>query len=350
MDTKKFKTDPSGTGNSTAKGGRNNTKIILTAAGSVAAGMAAGAAASQIFSGTSPEPNPPSEPQKEDIAQKEEMGKEEVAGQSVNETTQATDGKTQPTGEDISQPQPTTGNNQPTTGNSHPTEPSSGNAHPSSDGETPQEVAEAIVGKEEIDKNDRDAPSILEMKEFTTVYNADGTEVQAVVGITPDGTQYLLADADGDGVYEGVYDMAGNFVVNAEANLTHSDIEIMMDQSGGYLALTETDRTNETEDPTEDILDTETGDHLEVAQNKPGTQHEEQTGEQQVAQDELSSDEFDNLLAELLGTDSEPKEVDDEVLVETEEQLDEEDDDDFEDSEDFDDEIDSDEDISTDDF
>lgn len=93
MDTKKFKTDPSGTGNSTAKGGRNNTKIILTAAGSVAAGMAAGAAASQIFSGTSPEPNPSSEPQKEDIAQKEEMGKEEVAGQSVNETTQATDGK-----------------------------------------------------------------------------------------------------------------------------------------------------------------------------------------------------------------------------------------------------------------
>ena len=123
-----------------------------------------------------------------------------------------------------------------------------------------------------------------------------------------------------------------------------------MDQSGGYLALTEMDRTNETEDPTEDILDTETGDHLEIAQNEPGTQHEEQTGEQQVAQDELSSDEFDNLLAELLGTDSEPKEVDDEVLVETEEQLDEEDDDEFEDSEDFDDVIDSDEDISTDDF
>lgn len=349
MDTKKFKTGTPDTGNATAKGGRNNTKIILTATGSVAAGMAVGAAASQIFSGTSPETNPTSEPQKEDIAQNEEMGKEEVAEQSVNVTTQATDGKTQPTGEDISQPQPTTGNNQPT-GNSHPAEPFSGNTHPSSDGETPQEVAEAIAGAQEIDKNDIDAPSVLEMKEFTTVYNADGTEVQAVVGIAPDGTQYLLADADGDGVYEGVYDMVGNFVVNAEANLTHSDIEIMMDQSGGYLALTEMDRTNDTEDPTEDILDTETGDHLEIAQNEPGTQHEEQTGEQQVAQDELSSDEFDNLLAELLGTDSEPKEVDDEVLVETEEQLDEEDDDDFEDSEDFEDDIDSDEDISTDDF
>lgn len=349
MDTKKFKTGTPDTGNATAKGGRNNTKIILTATGSVAAGMAVGAAASQIFSGTSPETNPTSEPQKEDIAQNEEMGKEEVAEQSVNEPTQATDGKTQPTGEDISQPQSTTGNNQPT-GNSHPTEPFSGNTHPSSDGETPQEVAEAIAGAQEIDKNDIDAPSVLEMKEFTTVYNADGTEVQAVVGITPDGTQYLLADADGDGVYEGVYDMAGNFVVNAEANLTHSDIEIMMDQSGGYLALTEMDRTNETEDPTEDILDTETGDHLEIAQNETETQHEEQTGEQQVAQDELSSDEFDNLLAELLGTDSEPKEVDDEVLVETEEQLDEEDDDDFEDSEDLEDDIDSDEDISTDDF
>lgn len=349
MDTKKFKTGTPDTGNATAKGGRNNTKIILTATGSVAAGMAVGAAASQIFSGTSPEPNPTSEPQKEDVAQNEEMGKEEVAEQSVNETTQATDGKTQPTGEDISQPQPTTGNNQPT-GNSHPTEPFSGNAHPSSDGETPQEVAEAIAGAQEIDKNDIDAPSVLEMKEFTTVYNADGTEVQAVVGIAPDGTQYLLADADGDGVYEGVYDMVGNFVVNAEANLTHSDIEIMMDQSGGYLAFTEMDHTNEIEDPTEDILDTETGDHLEIAQNEPGTQHEEQTGEQQVAKDELSSDEFDNLLAELLGTDSEPKEVDDEVLVETEEQLDEGEDDDFDDSEDFEDDIDSDEDISTDDF
>ena len=123
-----------------------------------------------------------------------------------------------------------------------------------------------------------------------------------------------------------------------------------MNQSGGYLALTEIDRTNETEDPTEDILDTETGDHLEMAQIESGTQHEEQTGEQQVAQDESSSGEFDNLLAELLGTDSESKDVDDEVLVETEEQLDEEDDDEFEDSEDFDDDIDSDDDISTDDF
>ena len=55
MDTKKFKTDPSGTGNSTAKGGRNNTKIILTATGSVAAGMAASATASQIYSEKSQE-------------------------------------------------------------------------------------------------------------------------------------------------------------------------------------------------------------------------------------------------------------------------------------------------------
>lgn len=349
MDTKKFKTGTPDTGNATAKGGRNNTKIILTAAGSVAAGMAAGAAASQIFSGTSHEPNPTSDPQKEEIAQKEEMGKEEVAEQSVNETTQATDGKTQPAGEDVSQPHPTTGNNQPT-GNSHPTEPSLGNTHPSSDGETPQEVAEAIAEAQEIDKNDIDAPSVLEMIEFTTVYNADGTEVQAVVGITPDGTQYLLADADGDGVYEGVYDMAGNFVVNAEANLTHSDIEIMMDQSGGYLALTDIDRTNETEDPTEDILDTETCDHLEIAQNELETQHEEQTEEQQVVHDEPSSDEFDNLLAELLATDSESKDVVDEVLVEPEEQLNEKEDDDFEDSEEFDEDIDSEEDISTDDF
>jgi len=343
MDTKKFKTGTSGTEKSTAKGGKNNTKIILTAAGSVAAGMAVGAAASQIFSGTSPEPNPTSEPQKEDIAQNGEMDKEEVAGQSVNETTQTTDGKTQPTGENVSQPQPSTGN-------SHPTEPSPENNHPSSDGDTPQEVAEAIAGAQEIDTNDIDAPSILEMKEFTTVYTADGTEIEAVVGVTPDGTQYLLADTDGDGIYEGVYDMVGNFVVNAEANLTHSDIEIMMDQSGSYLAFNERDRVDVTEDPTEDILDTETGEHLDLAQNESETQREEPTGDQVVSQDEPNPDDFDNLLAELLGADSESKEVDDEVLVESDDSLEEDDDDEYEDSEDFDNDIDSDEETVTDDF
>lgn len=331
MDTKKFKTGASGTERATAKGGRNNTKIILTATGSAAAGMAAGAAASQIFSGSDSELNPTSEPQKE-----------EIAGQAANEITTEAAHSVE---ENISQPQPTTENGQPA--NSHPTEPNTENTHPSSDGETPQEVAEAIAGAQEIDRNDIDAPSVLEMKEFTTVYTADGTEVQAVVGVTPDGTQYLLADTDGDGIYEGVYDMAGNFVDYAEANLTYSDIEIMMDQSGGFLALNDRDRVDVMEDPTDDILDTETGDHLDLAQNESGTQYEDSTEGQPVTQEEPSADEIDNLLAELLGTDSESREVENEVLVETDDLLEEEDGEEYEDS---DDDIDLDEDSSTDDI
>lgn len=374
MDTKKFKTGTTGTAN-TARGGKNNTKIILTAAGAVAAGMAAGAAASQIFPGPDPnpepEPTPAPDPSKEDVAQKEELDKENGTGQATTETAQPIGGTAQPTNENISQPQPTTGNGQPanggghttpTSGNGHPTEPSSENMHPTSDGETPQEVAEAIAGAQEIDKNDIDAPTVLEMKEFVTVYNEDGSEIQAVVGETPGGTRYLLADTDGDGIYEGVFDMAGNYIDHAEGNLTHSDIEMMMDQTGGFLAINEKDHVQATEDPTGDILDTETGDHPSLAQNESGTQHEEPiagepvSGEQPIAQEEPSADEIDNLLAELLGTDSDSKGVNDEVLVEdatngSDEYMDgEEAEDDGEVYEDSDDDVDSDEDSATDDF
>lgn len=372
MDTKKFKTGTTGTEN-TARGGKNNTKIILTAAGAVAAGMAVGAAASQIFPGPDPEPEPTPtpDPSKEDVAQKEELDKENGTGQATTETTQSVGGTAQPTNENISQPQPTTGNGQSANGgghtttpsdNGHPTEPSSGNTHPTSDGETPQEVAEAIAGAQEIDKNDIDAPAVLEMKEFVTVYNEDGTEIQAVVGETPDGTRYLLADTDGDGVYEGVFDMAGNYIDHAEGNLTHSDIEMMMDQTGGFLAINEKDHVSMTEDPTVDILDTETGDYLSLAQNESRTQHEEPltgepvSGEQPVAQEEPSADEIDNLLAELLDIDSASKGVGDEVLVEDatngpDEYMDgDEAEDDEEVYEDSDDDVDSDEDSTTDDF
>lgn len=325
MDTKKFNAN----GQGKAKAGSNNTRVTLTAAG-LAAAAAAGAGAAHIFSGNGNEVDPekPTEEVTDEKVKPTEENKE-------NETAQENSGATATSSaaqDDISQPQPTTGNGansgtstqpgSPTQSQnpSHPQEPD----HPTG-GDTPQEVAEQIAHAEEIDKDDIDAPSVVEIDGFTTAYDQAGNEMQAVMAHTPDGVPLMLVDVDGDGVFEGVFDTNGNFVAQADANLTHSDMEAMMDQTGGFLALNEHDKTSATEDPTNDIIDTETGTHPEMAMNERPTEEqspEGYTGEQPgqpdvVQQEEPSADEIDNLLAELLGpdTDGESKGMSEEVLV-----------------------------------
>ena len=325
MDTKKFNAN----GQGKAKAGSNNTRVTLTAAG-LAASAAAGAGAAHIFSGNGNEVDPekPTEEVTDEKVKPTEENKENETAQENSGTT-ATSSAAQ---DDISQPQPTTGNGansgtstqpgSPTQSQnpSHPQEPD----HPTG-GDTPQEVAEQIAHAEEIDKDDIDAPSVVEIDGFTTAYDQAGNEMQAVMAHTPDGVPFMLVDVDGDGVFEGVFDTNGNFVAQADANLTHSDMEAMMDQTGGFLALNEHDKTSATEDPTNDIIDTETGTHPEMAMNERPTEEqspEGYTGEQPgqpdvVQQEEPSADEIDNLLAELLGpdTDGESKGVSEEVLV-----------------------------------
>jgi len=112
----------------------------------------------------------------------------------------------------------------------------------------------------------------------------------------------LLADSDGDGVFEGVYDSTGNFVTLAEGNLSQSDLETMIDQTGGYLAINGTDRTNiSSADPMGDIVDTETGQHVNAAQymaeNNQASQEENTDNNEEV-------EDVDELLAQLLDDDN----------------------------------------------
>lgn len=347
MDTKKFNAN----GQGKAKAGRDNTRVILTAAG-LAASAAAGAGAAHIFSGKENEDDPEKQNQGAPVddkvkpKDKEEEAAQQTSQQSSQETSSATSA---PSHDNDAQPQPTTGNGQPTTSSAqqpapeHQQEPS----HPTG-GETPQEVAEQIAQAEEIDKDDIDAPAMVEIDGFTTAYDENGNEMAAVMTHTPDGTPFLLVDVDGDGTFEGVFDTNGNFVAQAEANLTHSDLEAMMDQSGGFLALNEHDVTHASDDPTNDIIDTETGTHPDMAMNEPAASATP-TGNQEeqpdvVQQEETSADEIDNLLAELLGsdTDSDSKGLNEEVLVDEYEDTTEvndvvEDDDDSDDDSDDDD-------------
>ena len=303
MATTKF--NPNGHGN--AKAGRDNTKVILTAAG-VAAAAAGAAAAAHVFGGKEEE---------EPVENPEEVTSQEESVVENEEQKQ----------EDIAQPQPTTGN----ASQSHPSpEPTPSSA----EGETPQEVAEAIAHAEEIDNNDIDAPAMVEIDKFTSAFDENGNEIAAVEVHSQDGTPFLLADMDNDGVYESMFDTDGNFVTHTEANLTHSDLEAMMDQTGGFLAINEQDHTSLSEDPTNDIIDTETGAHPDMAMNETPTSETTEatsnpTGEQDLAQ-EPTADEIDNLLAELLGDNTDPasKDVDEEVLVDEYPEGEEESDDD----------------------
>ena len=354
MDTKKFNAN----GQGKAKAGRNNTRVTLTAAG-LAAAAAAGAGAGHIFSGNGNEvePEKPTDEVTDDKVKTTEENKENEAAQENAQENSGTTATSSAPQDNISQPQPTTGNGtnsgtstqpgSPTQPQnpSHPQEPT----HPTG-GDTPQEVAEQIAHAEEIDKDDIDAPAIVEIDGFTTAYDQAGNEFEAVMAHTPDGVPVMLVDTDGDGVYEGVFDTNGNFVAQADANLTHSDMEAMMDQTGGFLALNEHDKTNATEDPTNDIIDTETGTHPEMAMSEHPTDEPNPVGDTGVQpeqpavaqQEEPSADEIDNLLAELLGpgTDGDSKGVSEEVLVDEYEDSDTVDDaEDSEDSEDSDDDM-----------
>ena len=242
MATTKF--NPNGHGN--AKAGRDNTKVILTAAG-VAAAAAGAAAAAHVFGGKEEE-EPVENPEEVTSQEESVVENEEQKQENAQQTTAESETESTAVGEDIAQPQPTTGNASQSNPSPEPT--------PSTEGETPQEVAEAIAHAEEIDNNDIDAPAMVEIDKFTSAFDENGNEIAAVEVHSQDGTPFLLADMDNDGVYESMFDTDGNFVTHTEANLTHSDLEAMMDQTGGFLAINEQDHTSLSEDPTNDIIDT----------------------------------------------------------------------------------------------
>lgn len=326
MDTKRMNPN----GQTKTRGGKDNTKIILTATG--VASAVAGAAAGHIFSGKENESEPDKETaHEEQVAQNEEKQPVEENQQSSS----TTESHTSANGDNVSEPQPTTGNGGQNGTAQEPTHPTGG--------EGAQQVAEQIAHAEEIDRNDIDAPSVVEIDGLTYAYDADGNQVPAAEVHTPDGTPFLLVDIDGDGVYESVFDSSGNYVAHAEANLTHSDLEAMMDQTGGYLALTDQDVHTMSEDPTNDIIDTETGTHPDMAMNETSTEEPiEYSGE-------MEPDDVDNLLAELLGgADENGSKGMEEVLVDESEVLepeseDEDLDDDDSDDDDWDDTMDDDE-------
>ena len=285
------------------KGGKDMTNVVLTAAGAsiVGAGGALGAA-ELLNDGKTDEEELDIQMVDEELEQEEltaqvEDNAEEQAQQTAAQHT-AQNQNQQPVHEP-EEMQPVdngavvadngntapSGNNGQQTGNETP-------ADPALDDVDPNLIAQEITTVE-VDPNDVDVADMISVDSVGTAYTEDGHEMGAAAVHTSDGGQYLMIDVDNDMTFDVITDLEGNPVVAVDGNLTMSDIEDMMDDTGGELAFDPGRDEMELaggENPENGIVDTE-DDYLAMGDRIQEGYDEED--EQDVAFD----DEMDDSLA-----------------------------------------------------
>ena len=109
-------------------------------------------------------------------------------------------------------------------------------------------IAQHLVETDEIDVNDIDAPSMA-FVDTDVIYDEDGAEIPVALVNMPDSDEpFLLADIDGDRVYD--------YMVGAMGNaLNIDDAEFALADDGTYLAADEDSiQLIENEDVAEDIV------------------------------------------------------------------------------------------------
>lgn len=232
MSTKRFKFG-SDNGNN-VKGGKNNTRTILTAAGVIALGAAAGGAG---YAAGAAHVNPAVDDE----------------GKLNTKLEEKTEIQSNQQAESMASQQPI---------NNNDIHESTIGTHDEVD---PNFIAQQIVNEQNIDPYDIDSPTIISVDELATLYREDGSEMLVAAVHTPDGEQYLLADIDDDGFFTNVFDMSGNYIGEAEGNLMASDLEIMVDESAGYLAQNGDELRGD--DPTNDIVNTSNPTDNDIAEN-----------------------------------------------------------------------------------
>lgn len=283
METEKFKIK---TGETKPKAGKNTTQTILTAAGAVGVGAIGGAFAANAVNQPSTKPEPSSNPDEANLPENQNPTTSEDSEQVAEDNNQTGQNPS-----DLTQPQPTTGNQQ--TSQNNQQHPNSGGQQTSGE-ETPDQIAQNLLNEQQKDEDDIDPPDVVSIEGFTSVYDENGNELQAALVSTPDGTEYILADLDGDGIFEGVLNTDGYLVAQAEANLTYSDLEAMLQSDGGYLAINEFDHTG-VDGSGEDIIPTGSVDDF-VSQLLDGNQTEEESEgqEQEIVINEDDPAEYDD--------------------------------------------------------
>lgn len=130
-----------------------------------------------------------------------------------------------------------------------------------------REEAERQVNSWNIDATDNDVMAFMKVEGITTVYDAEGNEVEAAFAHFFDGQRFVLADLDGDGIFDSPFNLDGTpmtLTIDGEkfdlgsVGLTRSDLEDNMNDDGGYLAPEENELAKIDEnDIDEDVIDSE---------------------------------------------------------------------------------------------
>lgn len=270
METKKFKIERLET---TSKGKKSIKRTLLSKVGFTLAGGFAGAAMSAGGKRPQPEETPVAE---EEIPQ-------EV--QEQLETTQQQQTLQNEDAGNITEPQPMDNNH------------GVGNTDGDSAEETvdPRDVAQSIA--QEIDPDDIDSDNVISVDGYDYAYLPDGTQQQVFVGHTPDGTQYILADLDGDGMYGDVFDIEGNYVADTNG-VSLSDLAEMIDDTGGYMPGIEEawENIGESLGPDEEITETETVSEEDLDEDLLAQLTENETDDEtsRLVELEEETDDYDN--------------------------------------------------------
>lgn len=332
MSTKKFKIVTSG-GNG-VKAGKNNTKTVLTGLGIVSLG-GAGAALGYV-AGSQEGENEPETQQHEDVIvenperQEDESQDEQVLQGEEGQALQGGEGQVLQGGEEqqtaqneaqhsrenaITEPQPEDG--QTTTQedvNTETTVTEDGTIEIGKlDEERIGEIARQIIDQQNIDPEDIDSPTIISVDELVITYRPDGSEALAARVHTPDGSDYLLADYDGDGFYTDVFDPMGNYIGEAEGNLMDSDLHHLVEDGGGYLAANDEPQGD---DPTNDIINTDGSNSPSTSNDVAVTTPPANGDSNDVTDEELLNGDWDEAITdeELLNGDFDG-EISDEGLL-----------------------------------
>ena len=247
---------------STPKGGKDNTRVVLTAAGAVAVGTGAVLGASSLIDGE--EEIPVDDKEKEEQEEENQNQEQENQNQEANnaaqqqQAQQAQHQQTQQTQSNNSTgPTPIATDNpnggQTTNTGGQTTNTGGGNNEDDVNAEA-LAVAEHILETDDIDPDDIDDLVDITFQDTDVLYTEGGDEIPVAAVTTPDGGEYLLADVDGDRVYDMVYDMDGNLVAGVEAGLNTNDAQLALDENGGYIPISDDDPVLQDDGLDEDII------------------------------------------------------------------------------------------------
>lgn len=244
------------------KGGRNELSKLLIAGG----GLVIGSIGGVVTGGNILRPDYPASPEGRETDKPVENGDDKIADNKVDK--EETQDVQNPESENAEPTPIDSGNNGNNAGTSQ-----SQNSGSNINEDSVDEIAQRIAGSSEIDSGDSTS-SLMQIGDPSTMYDMNGNAINvfAVTFNDPNlaGQQFVLADTDGDGVYDGLYTAEGEpfslALLNedgteypfddllAMANLGYADLEEMQHDDGSFMERNDFDSLSQDDSLMADII------------------------------------------------------------------------------------------------